>query len=472
MTLLEGVQLFPHQEEAVNKLKAHPNIAFFDDMGVGKTLQSIAIDDIRRKQTWPWKKTLVITLNGPMTKQWATVFGWSTSLKVVVVDPKRKQASWQEFLNTDADVLITHWESLWKPRKGSSAFNLYEVIKTRDWLHIIADEAQKIMHRDNQVTKNLKTIRAPFKTALTGTPTSGRPDLLWSVLNWLYPKEWRSYWKFFEEYVNYETSYQGYKVITGPKNVEELHRLIQPFTVRRLLRDVRKDMPDRMPPLEYFVELEPKQRKAYEQMKADMVAWVAANQGASDQMDPIIAQAAISKLVRLLQLACAYAEVDDEGRVWLSEPSPKLDFCMQLIETAIEEDTKLVVFSSFRQLIEMLNRRLEQAKIDYVTVHGEISTADRIEGVDRFQNGSAMVFTGTIKSGGTGIDLFAANRIVFLDREWSPSVNEQAIGRLDRIGQTQPVQVIDIVASDTIESEKLAKVEMKWSWVKQLLGDK
>jgi SNF2 family DNA or RNA helicase len=460
------IDLFPHQKEAVDKLKELPNVAFFDDMGVGKTYQAIAIDDYRRSQAKG--KTLVITLNGPMTIQWRKAFQTATNLSVVIVDPKDKEDSWQEFKDSNADVLITHWESLWKPRSSTAKFSFFKCLVEEKWLHVIADEAQKIMHRQNQVTRNLKAIKPKYRTALTGTPTSGKPDLLWSVLNWLYPKDWTSYWKFFEQYCNYETSYQGYKVVTGPKNVPELQNKIKPFTVRRLLRDVRKNMPERMPPLDFEVQLEPSQRKAYEEMKADMVAWVR-SQNTSGEMEPIIAQAAISKLVRLLQFASAYATVDAEGKVLLSEPSPKLDFCMQLIETALEEDVKLVVFSNFRQLIELLNARLTKAKVPYVTVHGEVSTEDRIKGVQQFQEGDAKVFTGTIKAGGTGIDLFAAHRIVFLERDWSPSANEQAIGRVDRIGQTQAVQVIDIIAADTVESQKNATIEMKWSWIKELL---
>lgn len=457
------VELRPWQQTAVDKLVGEAKIAILDEMGTGKTVMGIAIDDIRRKQPWKRKKTLIISLAGAMVDAWAEHFEWMTYLTVVKCDPKNRPASWKTFVDSDADVFIVHWDAL----------RLMPELATYGWLHVIADEVHKIQHRKTAMAKSLKKIQTAFSLGLSGTPTTGRPDLLWSALNWLYPKVYRSYWKFYKKHVDFEIIYpQGYHMIVGPLNEKELQEEMSKFTVRRLLRDVQ-EMPPVLPPTVFKVDLLPEQRKAYNDMKDDMVAWVKSNQSAlEDDMDPIIAQAAISKLGRLIAFACAYARIDENGDVKMSEPSSKLDLCMELIENIIQENNKVVVFASSRQLIELLNRRLEAKKIEYITIHGNIPQTERGPAVKRFQEGTPMVCTGTIAAGGVGITLTAAHHVIFLQRDWSPALNMQAISRLDRMGQEHPVAIIDIVARNTVELEKNATVEKKWSWIKKLLGDK
>lgn len=466
--------LFPHQVFARDKLAAYPNVAFFDDMGTGKTVAALDIDRIRRKQNWPNAKTLVVTLNGPVMDSWRRHFEDWTDLKVCVLNPKKRAQCWADFIHSNADVFVVHWDGV----------RVFPELQDITWLHVIGDEVHKIMHRDTKTTKEFKRIRTGYKTGLTGTPTSGRPDLLWSILNWLYPKVWRSYHKFFEEYVEYSYSNEevdpdtgevelnmfkpSYKVVKGPKNEEKLQALIEPYTVRRLLREVRPGMPDRLPPQVLRVELSPTQRKMYNQMRDDMLAWVSDRAEQHDEISPIVAPIVIVKLMRLVQFACATAWVDLNGDVQLTDPSAKLDLIMSLIEA--NPTTQLVIFSNFKKLVYLLNTRLQKANIPFSTVHGDIKSELRDDEVQRFQSGKSLIFTGTTQAGGTGIDLFAANRMIHIDRNYSAIVNQQAEGRIDRIGQTQPIQIIDIVAENTIEDSRLEDVKMKWSWVKQLLG--
>lgn len=469
-----GYTLYPPQQWAVDKLKSQPNVGFWDDMGVGKTIEAIAMDAVRRRQDWPNAKTLVVTLAGPTVNQWAAQFAeWQPNLKVVTLDPKRRDRSWAQF-RAEGDVFIMHWE----------AVRLMPQLRDITWLHIIADEVHKIVARDTAVTKTFKKIKAGYKTGLSGTPSTGAPDKLWSILNWLYPKDYRSYWSFFEEYIIWELDdSQRYKKIVGirEENIPALQEAMEKFTVRRLLREVRPDMPDRLPPEVIYVDLLPEQRKAYDEMEKDMIAWVASREkqdGSEWYLDPIVAQAAVSRLTRLLQFSCAYAHVeesyDKDGEivrtVRLTEPSSKLDACMAKIEEALEQGIKLVVFADFRQLIELLNARLERAGIPYATIHGKIPQADRWAQQQKFQVGDAVVCTVT-RAGGTGIDLFAGQRIIILAEDWSPHVNEQVIGRIDRIGQTEAIQAIYIRSSKTIEADKTHTVALKWSWMRKVLGD-
>jgi SNF2 family DNA or RNA helicase len=163
--------------------------------------------------------------------------------------------------------------------------------------------------------------------------------------------------------------------------------------------------------------------------------------------------------------------LNDDGTVSLSEPSSKLDEVMIRLTARIEEGAQVVVFSAFKQLIYLLKVRLDKAKISYVELTGDIPTAQRTKNVEDFQAGKASVFLGTIKAGGTGIELTTSSTVMFLSREWAPNENNQAIDRLHRIGQKDSVHVLDFVTEDTIEPDKNTTIEMKWSWVEQLLGD-
>jgi SNF2 family DNA or RNA helicase len=220
--------------------------------------------------------------------------------------------------------------------------------------------------------------------------------------------------------------------------------------------------------------MHPLQAKAYKEMKDEMVAWVHKQQAEAGQdeiLEPIIAQAVISKLIRLQQFAAAYAHLDENFKVRLSLPSSKIDAAMELVPMYLEAGHQVVVFSPFRQMIDLMQAELEGAGIGYSIITGAIKSTSRMDEVKKFQSGQTKVFIGTTSAGGVGIDLFAADILIRLNRDWSPAVEEQAVGRLDRMGQTNPVQVVDIVTRDTIEIEKNQRVELKWTWIQRLLGD-
>ena len=485
-----------YQEEAVRFCLPQPHNGILDDMGTGKTVMGIALDVLRRKQPWPHhKRTLVVTMAGAMVDTWKDHYAaMAPHLKVVTLDPKRRVNSWAAFMSSEADVFIMHWD----------AVRLMPELTRVNWLHVIGDEIQRIQYRDTAMTKAFKKIRSVgFKLGLSGTPSTGKPEGFWSpVLNWLYPQgpKWatdvekgyfRSYWKYNDEFIETEEqTYSktnedgeraliGYKKTVGPKNEAKLQKIVGVFTIRRKLRDVHKDHPEEVPGVTYFVDLLPEQRRTYNEMRDEMVAWVRKHETDDDIVAPIVAGAAVAKLTRLLQFAAASADVtwelgkdgEQHPKVYLKEPSSKLDRAMELIDILLDEDNKVVVFAVHAQLIRLLNTRLAKKKVDFVSITGDVDQKERITAVKRFQEGSAQVFTGTIAAGGVGITLTAANHLIMLQRDWSPALNQQAISRLDRLGQKLPVQVIDIVSTDTVEVEKNDRAQLKWSWLKRMLGD-
>lgn len=472
-----------------------PNLLLGDDMGLGKTVEAIALDwEKRRKYKIGLGKTLIVAPHS-VVDVWKEHYAWMIPhLKVTAYDPEGKQPAQarKDFLASlergESSVYVIHWEAL----------RLMPELAKRSWFHVVADEAHRAKNRKAQQTIALKRIRTQFKTACTGTPAETRPDDLWSILNWLYPKKYTSYWRFYNSYVDWKQSPQGYKVVTGVRNVRDLHEEIRPFYCRRMKTTVLKDLPEKtytaIP-----VALTPQQRKRYDQMKNDMLTWVGEH-----EEEPLAAPAVIARLMRLQQFAISdctivdglktvtlktQREVDVYNRhnkpevpvkigfrfkvpvkvVKMCEPSSKLDALMQIIED--NPDKSFIVFSQFKQVIDMFETRLVKKKITHALFTSATPKSERAKLIADFQAGKRRIFAGTIKTGGEGITLTRASTVIFIDRDWSPSKNVQAEDRAWRIGQVNAVQVIDLVAKGTVDRGRLQKIEQSWKWIKQMLGD-
>lgn len=462
------MELYPFQKEDVEKLHGCVAALILNEMGSGKTIESVARDLRIREQT-PQGRTLVVTKLA-VIEHWVRHYkALAPHLSVTTVLEPRAQ-----FLENvrRADVVILHWQALRKLPKGWTPDSnrrttwhqreLSPQLMKLKWLHIIADEAHNIKSRHAQQTWVLKHIPTGYKTAVTGTPVTNKPPDFWSILHWCYPKQYRSYWRFFERYVDYEVVPPlNYKVPIGVKNVAELQQAVSPFSVRRTIEEVLPDLP---PTYEtpVRVDLSAIQRRAYNQMRDHMIAWV------GEQEDQVLeAPVVIAKLQRLQQFAIAHAEMLDGSKVRLAEPSSKMDAIEEILDEA--EGEQFVIFSQFRGAIRLLEQRL-QGRQSYVVLAGDVKANERRLAIDSFQRGDSRLFLGTIGAGGEGIDLYSASKIIFVDRSWSPTANDQAIARLHRHGQRNAVQVIDIEARNTIDQYKAQQLRMKTKWIKEMLG--
>jgi len=498
--------LFDFQREAYDKLLREPSVIIGDDMGLGKTVEAVALDVGRRQFTLGIKKTLVLC---PLSviSSWEDHFAaWAPELKTICIDRKNRAAFENAIKKGSHDVYIMHWDVV----------RLIPELAKHKWFHIIADEAHRVGNREAQVTTKAKKIPHQYLSQLTGTPCTSKPQQFWSLLNWAKPKRFTSYHRFFNHHVvsvqhsaggdcparmpNGEQCLKDHKapfsVIIGIAHEQELLTEIAPYYVRRLKEDVLDDLPDK-----YYttikVDLGPQQRRVYDQMKKEMLTWVGEHED-----EPLAASQAVVKLIRLQQLACAYAEIVwdkqrkrvftaeqaaalgratgtagpaqwkivDVRKVRLTDPSSKLDAVMEILDANPEK--QFVVFSQSKQVINLLEKRLFAKKISHGILTGDTGQADRGNLVAAFQRGDLQVFAGTIQAGGVGITLTAASTVIFLDRSWSPAINKQAEDRLHRIGQKEAVQVIDIVAKNTVDLGKLTKLEASWRFIKMLLGDK
>lgn len=448
-------ELYNWQQEDVTKLENLRGALIGNEMGTGKSYEAHALSQEAKRTLW-------IAPLGTLESSYAKQEQMGLDRMVVICDPKNRNGSWNLFERSQAGLYMVHWEALRL---------MPELISHGKWDVVIADEVHRAQNRKAQQTRALKKVWAERKIGMSGTVITGAPDKYWSALNWLYPNDFRSYWQHYSRYVDYEIIYpQGFHKITGSKNVDELRERVDPFYVCHLKhekcceRHPNGVMPWLKKPYytEEYVDLLPVQRRAYNQMKNDMIAWVG-----SHEQEVLVAPVVVAQMMRLQQFAVAYAELEGD-RVRLSEPSSKLDRLMEIIEDNPTEP--IVVWSQFKQLIYLLEERCKRKGIDIVLYTGD-NRSDRDQNVRSFAKGGARIFAGTISAGGVGVDglQYASSTCVFLDRLWSPALNRQAEDRLDRDGQKGQVQVIDIMARNTVDRGRQQRLELVWSWIKELL---
>jgi SNF2 family DNA or RNA helicase len=479
---------YKHQLQAVEKLarKELPGRLIADEMGLGKTLEGLLIDaELRSRKHWerlppkeqpPYMRpTLIVAPLATHYDAWVPAIRSLPELShwdekafrknIVVIDPKKRHLLVERLKPPYPMYVIVHYEAL----------RLIPELKEITWFDIICDEVHRVKNRKAQAAVNLKKLKTYFKTGLSGTPGDDKPADIWSVLNWLYPKEFASYWKFVNTYCIQETSEGKYgntfRKITGVNEaaVPTLHKEWDAWFLRRTKDEVGIDLPEKYyTPL--HVDLLPAQRRAYDQMRKDMIAWIGEHEDT-----PLTAPVVVSQLVRLQQMALATVDfevVNDKGdtKVVLRSPSSKLNRLMELIEDNANEP--FVIFSQSRGMVNLVLDRASKAGILCAGYHGNVSLTDRDANVQAFQAGDIQLLAATIAAGREGITLHRSRTVVFLDRMWNPTKNLQAEDRLHRIGQKNAVQVIDIVANDTVDMGRNQRIQTKLANLKILLGDK
>ena len=497
MTRYKSWELLYHfQQEGVAKFNPEDSeepkasVLLADGMGLGKTWSAVARDrELRHDSDGP---TLIVAPSGSHWNTWVkTIDAYAdTPVAIWVVDRKKRallENNIQQALEGKTrwpDYIIIHYEGMRIMR---------DLLACVQWLHIMCDEVHRVKNRAAQQTRALKSLTTTYKTGISGTPADDKPQDIWSVLNWLWPKTFKSYWKFvnaccvFEDEGLQKAKYgRSFKKIVGvnKEGANQMLSAIRPNYLARQVDDVGIDLPE-MTWTERWVTLPPAQRKAYDQMRKDMIAWVGEH-----QETPLTAGAVVAQLVRLQQFALATLDFEDEyvsdrfrsGReedrglrpkVVLRDPSVKLDDLEEIVDGNPNES--LVVFSQSKGMSHLAVRRLEARGIVARPYTGNVSQHDRDLYEAKFQAGDIQVLCGTIAAGGESITLHRAHTVVFFDRAWNPNRNRQAEKRVHRIGQVHPVQVIDIMARDTVDlgrHQKIAGKEQALKLLSLILNDK
>ena len=483
-----------HQVQVVEKFKGKPATLIGDSMGVGKTLSAVLLDLERRSREGGDQRTLIICQKAGLSVwEWHLIDQGVDPNRIFRIDPEDREPLESE-LQTGAhnfDYYIVHWDSLIrlrniiKPEQAEKTV-IYTpsgkkslrgpVARQIEWDLVIADEVQYAKNRKAQRTEVLKKIKARNKLGCSGTPADDKPQDFWSIGNWLHPKEpiFRSYWRFYDHFIRWHPHpYAGYRVIDGVKNIDQLHEFMAPWYIRRRLTDVVDDMPPKTHS-KIWVDLTPRQKEDYDAMHKYQVARV------GELKEELVVTHKIAMHIRLQQMIMGTVSLDwedfeeglrDSPIVAVGEPSPKLDAVMEMVETAIESGEQIVVFTNFRAMANMVEARCQKAKIPVGKYTGDTPNQKyRDATVADFQSGKKKVFVGTIGAAGTSITLTAASTLVFTDRNWNPSKNEQAEDRIWRIGQKNHCRIWDIVARDTVDDERLQTIWRKARWVKELVN--
>ena len=349
-----------------------------------------------------------------------------------------------------------------------------------EWDFVLLDEAHRIKNPDAQWVRNIKKVAksAKHRHVMTGTGFVNNPSELWSLVNFLQPQNFPSYWRFRRQFCE-EENWSGFNKIVGIKAdmIDSFIDLRKSLGPRRTMQEVHKDISE---PIysQVDVELNPIQRRMYKEIVSQLMAL-------DQQGYPIHSPNVVSMLQRLRQISVATPELVDsyydakEDRrvqvVHLVEPSSKLDAVMDILEE-LQWDQELrqqiVVFSNFRDPLELLKKRLDKKDIPYIHMEQKDSEQTRFEKWhDIFPTKKHQVFLCTIDLGGESINLSAAQYCIFLDRSWSPAKNLQAVGRIYRPGQTGIAEVIYINATNTVDKRVMDLTNLKTSWFHRLFDD-
>ncbi|WP_159426738.1 DEAD/DEAH box helicase [Clostridium mediterraneense] len=393
-----------------------------DEMGLGKTIQTISF--ILSEQG---KKSLVVTPTA-LIYNWKSEFEkFAPSLKVVILHGTKRERE-KIIGNIDEyDVILTTYGTLRNDIESYENINLDIMI---------IDEAQNIKNVSARTTLAVKNINSKLKFALTGTPIENNLLELWSIFDFIMPNYLYSRAKFTDKFINTNSDY------------DELKKAIEPFILRREKKEVIKELPDKIDK-KFFVELSKQQKKLY----ASYVKELKKEMSSKDENKTKIE--VFSYLMKLRQLCLDPSIVIDnyEGE------NSKLDMALELIEQYVSEGHKILLFSQFTKVLAVLEKNLKERNIDYSYIDGSVKASDRLDLVNEFnESENKKVFLISLKAGGTGLNLTAADIVIHFDPWWNPAAENQATDRAHRIGQKNTVEVIKLISKGTIE-EKILKLQ-------------
>ena len=484
-------RLYDFQKVGVEFLVGAKRALLADEMGTGKTVQTIIALKEQLAERDSSKGPILIVCPNSMTGTWKREFAtwWDEALAVEVltgnITQRRKMLD--EVKNGTVDVLITNWEKLRLHSRlapyGSVALKRCQVCEPTapgrqtncekcekemndiPWSAIVADEAHRMKNPRAKQTRALWWISrdVDIKYALTGTPIANRPDDLWSIMHFVAPEDWPSKGSFIDRYCLVSWNPWGGTDIVGirPQTKDEFFQILDPRFIRRTKAMVLPELPPKVY-VRRDIDLTPKQKKAYKQIVDTMLAEL--DGGIAAVTNPLV------RMTRLLQLTSAFAEVDGDGNWSLVKPSPKIDALLEIIEEAGTQ--QIAVFAESRQLIVLAEQTLTEKDVKFASIHGGISQAERDVAITRLNDGDVQVLLLTLGAGGEGLTLTAADIIVFLERSYSMIKNLQAEDRLHRIGQTADhVEIIDVIAADTLDEQRLAVRDGKAQKLEEIVRD-
>ena len=413
-----------------------------DDMGLGKTLQVLSIILNYVQTELENKRTSIVVCPSSLSLNWKKEGEkFASGLKIEVVRGKADERR-QTIRNLqNYDLLITSYDLLKRD---------IEIYKERNYnfKYIIADEAQYLKNSNTQNAKSIKEIKGDTRFALTGTPIENSLAELWSIFDFIMPGYLFSYKKF-------KSLYEMPIVKDNDeKAMKKLKMLIEPFILRRTKKQVLVELPEKTISI-LNNDMEDEQEKIYmsylSKAKQDIADEIRIN-GFENSHIKILAA-----LTRLRQICCHPGLFIDGYQ----EGSSKLNQCMEILKDAIEAGHKILLFSGYTSMFEIIEKELVKYGIHYFKLIGSTKVDERIKLVDDFNsNPNVKVFLISLKAGGTGLNLTGADMVIHYDPWWNASAENQATDRAYRIGQKNNVQVYKLITNNSIE-EKIYELQKK-----------
>lgn len=431
-----------YQKEGFQWLKTLSNYGLnallADDMGIGKTLQIIAL--LESELLEKGSTTSIVICPSSLMYNWIKELDKFTKHLTYCMISGSSQKRKQQIANaSNYHVIITSYDYIKRD---------IEEYTSLTFSHCILDEAQYIKNPMTKNAKAVKQLHAKHKVALTGTPIENALSELWSIFDFLMPSYLFSYQEFRKRFEIAIIKDQDEEAL------QQLKNRIQPFLLRRLKKDVLKELPDKMEQT-LFIELEEEAKTLYaanvSSMREELHHHLQQNGLPASRM------MILSMLTRLRQLCCdprlLYENYHQTGA--------KIQACIELIEHCHQASKKVLVFSQFTSVLSLLQQHLQQRQIAYYTLQGSTPKQQRQQMVDKFQTDKTPVFLISLKAGGTGLNLTSAEVVIHFDPWWNLSAQHQASDRAYRIGQHRNVQIYKLIAKDTIEERILQLQEQK-----------
>jgi len=410
-----------------------------DDMGLGKTLQAITLMQSRAAQG----PQLVVMPTSLLHNWQSELSRFAPALSVKLLNP---QGANRQQMVTEAeagDVILATYGLL--VTEG-------ELLSQPTWTTIVLDEAHTIKNRDSQTSKAAMKLKANFRLMLTGTPLQNHLSEIWNLFQFANPDLLGSYQQFTDRFI---------LPIERDHDQERqrlLRRVLSPFLLRRTKDDVLNELPEKTE-ITLRVELSPEEQALYDNLRQQAIANL--EEGSKSALQTL------AEITRLRQAACHPRLIDQK----LPIKSSKTQAFLDLVDELRQSGHRALVFSQFTSHLALIREELDRLGIDYLYLDGSTSTIERNRLVRQFQTGSEPLFLISLKAGGQGLNLTAADYVIHLDPWWNPAIEDQASDRAHRIGQERPVTVYRLIAADTIEEKILRLHQNKRSLADALLED-
>ncbi len=418
-----------------------------DDMGLGKTLQTLA-HILLEKEAGRLDRPALVVVPTTLLHNWQTEAArFTPDLRLLTLHGTGRQKLFDQI--ADHDIILTTYPLLWRDE---------EDLAVHDYHLLILDEAQQVKNGKARAAIALRRLRSRHRLCLSGTPLENHLGELWTHFDFLLPGLFGDE-ATFNRHWRYPIEREG-----DTLRARLLSQRLRPFILRRRKHDVARELPPKTV-MTRSVALEGVQRDLYETVRSTMEAKVrdaiASNGLAKSHI------VVLDALLKLRQACCDPRLLPGAPTSGRAAPSAKLDLLLEMLPEMIEEGRRILLFSQFTGMLALIAQALDKQGVPYVLLTGE--TRDRATPVQRFMDGEVPLFLISLKAGGVGLNLTAADTVIHYDPWWNPAAEEQASDRAHRIGQDKPVFVYKLIAAGSIEERIVAMQERKSALAEAIL---